>query len=231
MSTDSLLAKLGPKVARIPAGEKRVSPDLMTVKKTARKVRVAMSLATIGGVEAMTRVHGSQTQSMDYDALTPQDVAAALGFIRDPLAREVFCLARWPGYAERDLSETRVLILRRVMDEGQRRQDEAITAWLQVELSPTRDHRIDADRRAREKWPARLEMYPRLVDFAMLHLDGSGLPEQEIIAKRIKISARRFRSTWQRVMDWIHGDLIAMAQTAERQFKAAMKADIETSAH
>ncbi len=80
MSTDTLLAKLGPKVARIPAGEKRVSKGLMTAKKTARKVRVAMSLATIGGVEAMTRVHGSQTQSMDYDALTPQDVAAALGF-------------------------------------------------------------------------------------------------------------------------------------------------------
>ena len=231
MSTDNLLAKLGPKVARVPAGEKRVTKGLMTAKKTARKVRKAMELATIGGVEAMTRVHGSQTQSMDYDALTPQDVAAALGFIRDPLAREVFCLARWPGYAERDISETRVLILRRVMDEGQRRQDEAITAWLQVELSPTRDHRIDAERRAREKWPARLEMYPRLVDFAMLFLDGSGLPEQEIIAKRIKISARRFRSTWQRVMDWIHGDLIAMAQTAERQFKAAMKSDIETSAH
>ena len=119
-ATDSLLAKLGPKVAKIPAGEKRVSAGLMTGEKTMRKVRAAMSLATIGGVEASTRVHGSQTQSMDYDALSPQDVAAALGFIRDPLAREVFCLARWPGYAERDISETRVLILRRVMDEGQR---------------------------------------------------------------------------------------------------------------
>jgi len=223
VSTDTLLAKLGPKVARIPAGEKRVNPDLLRVPKTARKIRLAMEIGRIGGVESMTRVTGTQTQSMDYDALSPQDVAAALGFIRDPLAREVFCLARWPGYAERDLSETRVLILRRVMDEGQRRQDEAITAWLQVELSPTRDHKIDAERRNREKWPARLEMYPRMVDLAMLHLDGSGLPDQEAVAKKLRVSSRRFRACWRGVMDWIHEDLLTIAKNSEWQFRQAMK--------
>lgn len=223
MSTDTLLAKLGPKVARIPAGERRVSKDLMTAKKTARKVRLAMEVGRVGGVESMTRVHGSQTQSMDPEALSPQDVAAALGYIRDPLAREVFCLARWPGYAERDVSETRVLILRRVMDEGQRRTDEAITAWLAVEMAPTRDHKIDAQRRAAEKWPVRLEMYPRLVDLAMLHLDGSGLPDQESIAKRLRVSSRRYRACWRGVMEWIYTDLLALTQTAERQFREAMK--------
>ena len=223
MSTDNLLAKLGPKVARVPAGEKRVTKGLMTAKKTARKVRKAMELATIGGVEAMTRVHGSQTQSMDYDALTPQDVAAALGFIADPLAREVFCLARWPGYAERDVSETRVLILRRVMDEGQRRQDEAITAWLQVELNPSRNHQLDADRRQREKWPARLGMYPRMVDLAMLHLDGSGLPDSDTVAKRLKISRSKFYKNWRDPMEWIHGELTTMVTSAEGQFKAALR--------
>lgn len=223
MSTDSLLAKLGPKVARIPAGEKRVSPSLMTGAKTMRKVRAAMELATIGGVEASTRVHGSQTQSMDYDQLTPQDVAAALGFIADPLAREVFCLARWPGYAERDVSETRVLILRRVMDEGQRRQDEAITAWLQVELNPTRGNKTDAERRARDKWPARMCMYPRMVDLAMLHLDGSGLPECDIVAKRLKVSRSKFYKNWRGAMDWIHSELTTMVSSAEGQFRAALK--------
>ena len=217
------MAKLGPKVARVPAGEKRVTKGLMTAKKTARKVRKAMELATIGGVEAMTRVHGSQTQSMDYDALTPQDVAAALGFIADPLAREVFCLARWPGYAERDVSETRVLILRRVMDEGQRRQDEAITAWLQVELNPSRNHQLDADRRQREKWPARLGMYPRMVDLAMLHLDGSGLPDSDAVAKKLKISRSKFYKNWRDPMEWIHGELTTMVTSAEGQFRAALK--------
>ena len=224
MSTDTLLAKLGPKVARIPSGERRVAPGLLTGSKSMRKLRSAMEIANIGGVESMTRVHGTQTQSIDYDALSPQDVAAALGFIRDPLAREVFCLARWPGYAERDVSETRVLILRRVMDEGQRRTDEAITAWLQVELTPTRANKVDAARVAKHKWPVRLEMYPRMVDLAMMHLDGSGLPDQEAIAKRLRISSRRFRACWRGVMDWIHADVLALAETAERQFKAAMKA-------
>lgn len=223
MSTESLMARLGPKVARIPAGEKRVSPSLMTGAKTMRKVRAAMELATIGGVEASTRVHGSQTQSMDYDALSPQDVAAALGFIRDPLAREVFCLARWPGYAERDVSETRVLILRRVMDEGQRRQDEAITAWLQVEMNPTRGNKTDAERRARDKWPVRLCMYPRMVDLAMLHLDGSGLPECDVVAKRLKVSRSKFYKNWRGAMDWIHDELTTMVTSAEGQFKAALK--------
>ena len=217
------MAKLGPKVARVPAGEKRVSPSLMTGAKTMRKVRAAMELAKIGGVEASTRVHGSQTQSMDYDALSPQDVAAALGFIADPLAREVFCLARWPGYAERDVSETRVLILRKVMDEGQRRQDEAITAWLQVELNPSRNHRLDADRLQREKWPARLCMYPRMVDLAMLHLDGSGLPDSDTVAKRLKISRSKFYKNWRDPMEWIHGELTTMVTSAEGQFKAALR--------
>lgn len=223
MSTESLMAKLGPKVARIPAGEKRVNPSLMTGAKTMGKVRAAMELATIGGVEASTRVHGSQTQSMDYDKLTPQDVAAALGFIADPLAREVFCLARWPGYAERDVSETRVLILRKVMDEGQRRQDEAITAWLQVELSPTRDHKTEAERRAREKWPARLCMYPRMVDLAMLHLDGSGLPECDAVAKRLRVARSKYYANWRGAMEWIHAELTTMVRSAEGQFRAALK--------
>ncbi len=222
-NTAKMIAKLGPKVARIPMGEKRAAAGLPQAQKTMRTVRRAMELSTVGGVEAMTRVHGSQTQSMDYDALTPQDVAAALGFIADPLAREVFCLARWPGYAERDVSETRVLILRKVMDEGQRRQDEAITAWLQVELNPSRNHQLDADRRQREKWPARLGMYPRMVDLAMLHLDGSGLPDADAVAKRLKISRSKFYKNWRDPMEWIHGELTTMVTSAEGQFKAALK--------
>ena len=222
-NTAKMIAKLGPKVARIPMGEKRAAAGLPQAQKTMRTVRRAMELSTVGGVEPLTRVHGSQTQSMDCDAMTPQDIAAALGFIRDPLAREVFCLARWPGYAERDVSETRVLILRRVMDEGQRRQDEAITAWLQVELNPSRNHQLDADRRQREKWPARLGMYPRMVDLAMLHLDGSGLPDSDTVAKRLKISRSKFYKNWRDPMEWIHGELTTMVTSAEGQFRAALK--------
>ena len=222
-NTDVLLAKLGPKVARVPAGEKRVSKSLLKGKATMRTVRKAMELANIGGVESFTRVHGSQTQSMDLEALSPQDVAAALGYIRDPLAREVFCLARWPGYAERDVSETRVLILRRVMDEGQRRTDEAITAWLAVEMAPTRERKIAADQRKREKWPSRLEMYPRMVDVALTYLDGSGMPDCEVIAKRLRISRSKYYENWRDPMEWIHNYLSVMTSAAERDFKENIK--------
>ncbi len=222
MSTASLLAKLGPKVANIPTGARRAAKSLESGAKTLTRVRHALGLCG-SGVEPMTRVHGSQTHSADLDALSPQDVAAALGFVSDPLAREVFCLARWPGYSERDISETRIMILRRVMDEGQRRTDEAITAWLAVELSPSHSARVMSERIAAQKWPLKLAMYPRMVDLAMRHLDGSGLPDQEAIAKRLKISSRAFRKSWRSPMEWIYDDLLGMARAAESQFRGALK--------
>jgi hypothetical protein len=63
------------------------------------------------------------------------------------------------------------------------------------------------------------------VDLAMKYLDGSGLPDQEAVAKALRISSRRFRSSWRQVMDWIHDDLRVMADDAERQFRAAMRGE------
>jgi len=215
MSTAKLLAKLGPKVARIPMGEKRAAAGLPQAQKTMRTVRKAMELSTVCGVEPLTRVHGSQTQSMDYDAMTPQDIAAALGFIRDPLARELFCLTRWPGYAERDNRETRVLLLRRVMDEGQRRTDEHITAWLSEMLGG------DCGRAVADRWPAKLDRYPRIVDLCMRHMDGSGLPEVRRIAKALAISEQVYRRRWRAVVEWVHDDFTQMMRRAEDQFRRA----------
>jgi hypothetical protein len=152
---------------------------------------------------------------MDYDAMTPQDIAAALGFIRDPLARELFCLTRWPGYAERDNRETRVLLLRRVMDEGQRRTDEHITAWLSEMLGG------DCGRAVAERWPAKLDRYPRIVDLCMRHMDGSGLPEVRRIAKALAISEQVYRRRWRAVVEWVHDDFTQMMRRAEDQFRRA----------
>ena len=215
MSTAKLLAKLGPKVARIPMGEKRAAAGLPQTQRTVRKVRKAMELGTVGGVDPLTRVHGSQTQSMDYDAMTPQDIAAALGFVRDPLARELFCLTRWPGYAERDNRETRVLLLRRVMDEGQRRTDEHITAWLSEMLGG------DCGRAVADRWPVKLDRYPRIVDLCMRHMDGSGLPDVRKIAKALAISEQVYRRRWRAVVEWVHDDFSQMMRRAEDQFRKA----------
>lgn len=217
MSTAKLIARLGPKVARLPMGEKRAARGLPQAEKTVRKVRKAMQLASVVGVESMTRVHGSQTQSMDYDAMTPQDIAAALGFVRDPLARELFCLTRWPGYAERDNRETRVLLLRRVMDEGQRRADEHITAWLSEMMGG------DCGRAVAERWPAKLDRYPRVVDLCMKHLDGSGLPEDKACAKALRVDKSNYSRCWRKVVLWVHDDFWRMIVEADKQFRAAIR--------
>lgn len=228
MSTDSQLAKLGPKSPRMPSGARKVAPDLVAGPKLQPKLRRALDLRASGeaakGCRSRpdTRVHGSQTQSMDYDAQTPIDIAGAVGMISDPLCREVFCIARWPDYQEGP--ETRVLVLRRVFDEGQRRNDEMLTAYLQCELHPTESQfRQQLARRKEDVWPARLGMFPKLINVALRYLDGSGLPEQSVIAKQIGVSTRAYRDTWQRVMDWIHADLLDMVRIGEKQFKGAAK--------
>lgn len=211
-ATDKLIARLGPKVCRMPAGEKRASAGLPQSEKTLRRVKRALGLS---GRDSLTRVSGSQTQSQDVDAQTPQDIAAALGFIRDPLARELFCHVRWPGYAERDNRETRVLLLRRVLDEGQRRTDEHITAWLSEMLGG------NCGRAVAERWPAKLDRYPRIVDLCMRHMDGSGLPDVRKIAKALAISERAYHKSWRRVVEWVHDEFARMVATAERQFREA----------
>lgn len=211
--TAKLIAKLGPKTCHMPAGERRAAAKLPAGKKNLHKVRRALEIR--GGSDSITRVHGSQTQSMDIDAQSPQDIAAALGFIRDPLARELFCHVRWPGYAERDNRETEVLLLRRVMDEGQRRQDEFITAWLRGLL----DGSVDAP--ATERWPMKFDRYPKVVRLCMRHLDGSGLPEVRKVAKAIGISERAYHKSWRRVVEWVHDEFAGMVRKAEGQFKSA----------
>lgn len=214
-ATDKLLAKLGPKISRMPAGEKRATPGLPRSEKNLRKVRRALGVA--GGRDSITRVHGSQTQSVDIDAQSPQDIAAALGFIRDPLGRELFCHVRWPGYAARDNRETMVLLLRRVMDEGQRRHDDYITEWLRGLMDG------DTESPTACKWPVKLDKYPRIVTLCMRHLDGSGLPTDERVAKALAIHVRNYRKTWRAVVEWVHEDFMRMVTIAEREFRRAVE--------
>lgn len=210
-ATDKLLARLGPKVCRMPAGEKRAAAGLPQSEKTLRRVKRALGLR---GSDSLARVSGSQTQSQDVDAQTPQDIAAALGFIRDPLARELFCHVRWPGYAERDSRETMVLLLRRVMDEGQRRHDDYITEWLRGLMDG------NGDSPSACKWPVKLDKYPRIVTLCMRHLDGSGLPTDERVAKALAIHVRNYRKTWRAVVEWVHDDFTRMVQAAEKDFRS-----------
>lgn len=222
MSTDALLARLGPKSPRMPSGARKVNSDLESAPKQQPKLRRAMELRS-SGVESITRVHGSQTQSMDYDAQTPIDIAGAVGMVSDPLCREILCIAKWPSYQEQP--DTRVLILRRVMDEMQRRLDLQVTAALKALLQP-KDRQVARELLAIDKqtWPTNaIPMYRKLIDFAMLYLDGSGLPESPVIAEVLHIGLRTYHDKWRDVLHWIRDDLTAMVRKGEGQFKGAVK--------
>ena len=222
MRADKLLAKLGTKAAPIPGGQRRSAHLKGCAPKTLGKVKRALGLQN-SGIEPMTRAHGSQTQSMDYDAMTPQDIAAAAGFISDPLAREVFCIARWPNYYRRTNGEAKVLVLRKLLDEAQRRHDEYITAWLKYEMHGDRVSLSEMELRKQETWPAKLEMYPRIVKFLFGYADGSGLPDSYRIAKGIGIARSAYFRNWRNAVEWAHEYLTGLVCTAERQFLSALQ--------
>lgn len=78
------------------AGSRLDKAQLMALGADSRDSRES-NLQLIVGVESITRVHGSQTQSYNQDALTAIDIAGALGMCQNGLAREVFCAVWWPS--------------------------------------------------------------------------------------------------------------------------------------
>lgn len=64
--------------------------------------------------------------------LTPQDIAGALGFIRDPLAREVFCRAWWPDGAKLSAQQLQLAFGERLRAEVHRRERAHTDAKLEL---------------------------------------------------------------------------------------------------
>lgn len=113
-----------------------------------------------------------------------QDIAAALGMVRNRLGRELLCLVWWPDGATITRNQLRTMALEAVLQEQARRladltraQSDVLMAeaqWAARNTHTREDHaRIgrlrgildDAKRRA---WPSVPDMYPRLVE-AVLH--------------------------------------------------------------
>ncbi|WP_440221854.1 hypothetical protein ACQQ2N_12225 [Dokdonella sp. MW10] len=110
--------------------------------------------------------------------LTPQDVAAAVGMVRDELAREVFCLVWWPAGAALTRGTLLELIAARQRAELERQWKAQQLARLELHIAEenasTRVALTDADRRIlstlRAKlgeakalcWPDVPAMYPVL---------------------------------------------------------------------
>lgn len=146
------------------------------------------NLQSIAGVESITRVHGSQTQSYNQDALTAIDIAGALGMCQNGLAREVFCAVWWPSGAKLAAAELSRALIDRLREEATRRKGIALDAWLGLEfakadvsLATSPQVRRDAERalgRAQttlssargQEWPIDGERYAQLLGAALRNL-------------------------------------------------------------
>jgi hypothetical protein len=105
--------------------------------------------------------------------LTPQDIAGALGMIRDEFAREVFCAVWWPDGAKLVAKELDRIIAGMQFGEWKSRFDAMLDAQLKVAQAELRSDRreVHAARAAlehakSEMWPALREDAYRLVRLA-----------------------------------------------------------------
>lgn len=110
--------------------------------------------------------------------LTPQDIAAALGFVRDEFAREVFCSVWWPDGARltRDALLRMIAFRQRAEIDKQQRAIQVLRLDLHIasDDAAARNYVTHNDRRTLDAlrsrveaakssaWPANAEVYPRI---------------------------------------------------------------------
>lgn len=222
MNVDNLMARLGPSSFSVPDGARRDVSDPKQTSKTLAKVRRALGLRKLSG-DSATRSHGTATRSYDLSAMSPQDIAAAVAFIKDDLARELFCIARWPGYVDRHPdaeSNAYTMLLRKMMDRRREIEERHEEEWASA---PSRGakHR---DSRKREEWPSiRSDMYKMLCMVGVSFADGGGFPSGRVIAKACGIEQAAYFENWRVVTDWVESEIQRMQADANRQFAAALK--------
>lgn len=202
--------------------------------------------------------------------LTDQDIAAAVGMCANETARELFCWIWWPSAVGARTAATRKLVLQEVWKEYNDRYVAVETARLAVhnfECILAGAHRISEDdrqelerRRATVRhvhasvWPARMEMYARIVDTVVEEIrsprpcpDCSGRghrPVDGVVrtcsrcngqghvrefntwrAARLGVSESRYRATWSVVYDWVFKTLDELEQEARSTIEEALGRD------
>lgn len=198
-----LMARLNPPVKQIPIGldksrfvgssgsMRRALEQQGSYRATEKLEGGATVLGDLArGMPSPARIEGvSPTRGgFNQDAITPQDIAGALAFIRDPLAREIFCSIWWPDGALRARAELeRFLHDRLVREQGERARALAI-AKLELHLVQTNLDRYDTgkreedgkrllrpyqrarDRAQRRAWPALSPAYASIVSAVLVEI-------------------------------------------------------------
>lgn len=134
--------------------------------------------------------------------------------IRDPLARDLYCMLRCP--TDVDQREVRGQVLRRVLDEWRRRHREHIDAFIRGTPAP----------QSAEPWPESLlerlvlKRLVQVVDLCLSNLGKPALPHSHDCAAALEISPQAYNRNWRRVAEWVHDDLGQMLLTADREVRA-----------
>lgn len=121
--------------------------------------------------------------------LTPQDIAGALGFVKDEFAREVFCAIWWPDGAAISRQSLNDRLRTLLLEEFARRCRQSEIARLEfhvaeanfearrvhnhadrAELARLTDRKAEADR---ERWPGEMAIYPAIAYAVLAELVSS----------------------------------------------------------
>jgi len=121
--------------------------------------------------------------------LTPQDVAGALGFVKDEFAREVFCAIWWPDGAAISRQSLNDRLRAMLLEEFARRCRQSEVARLEYHLAQanfearrvhSRSDRAELARLAeqkteadRERWPGEMAIYPQIAYGVLAELVSS----------------------------------------------------------
>jgi hypothetical protein len=123
-----------------------------------------------------------------------QDIAAALGMIKHPFARELFCFLWWPDGARSSSSDIERMMLHRILEECVARATEASLSRLtykvaELELTRVRSisklsettlerYRVPMEIAEKRKWPAPRAVYRLLVQSVLTEMASPTLCPQ-----------------------------------------------------
>lgn len=184
-----LMARLNPPIKNIPIGEdrKRFSGSSGSMRKAledagkyrpgerGRPSELALGFPSPTRIDRSTQTRGG----FDADAMTPQDIAAALGLVGDPLAREIFAHLWWPDGAMRTRADLDILIDRAMLGEYEARERERIAASLELHMISKHSKRTAQD------WRLQLQRSQARSDSARQRRFPMKLGEYEVVRNAV----------------------------------------------
>lgn len=176
--------------------------------------------------------------------LTNQDIAAAIAFIKEPLARELFCHVFWPAGADLTRGRLEDMLLDLLRNEHRHRSGRLLDAELMIESPTVSRGRANsayalakADRwprwvREEQGIPQRSPVYSGIRHAVLdeLRMGHNGMDDGERTrvfgerqrASMVGISRATFLEKWEAVYTWLLDYCKEQVQLARKEFHRAL---------